>query len=97
MIEFSESVDVDQFNFTTGNDEPGRDPVSWRLEASQDNASWTLLHSVSKFATPTSRRTRTEWFTTLLPQDVEEEEGNCMEDEAEEEAGARTSFRYFRF
>lgn len=57
VLDFGTSVTVDGYGFTTANDADGRDPVSWTMEGSLDNASWFLLDTVTGFPTPTARFT----------------------------------------
>ena len=40
-----ESAFISGYQFITGNDSPERDPVSWTLYGSDDNASWTVVDS----------------------------------------------------
>jgi hypothetical protein len=54
---------ADSFRFATANDESGRDPLQWAVEGSNDNSTWTALHTQSTNATvPTARLTFTERF-----------------------------------
>lgn len=46
--------------FFTANDAPGRDPVQWTLEGSNDQSSWTLIEKVDfDYPTPEARNTNT--------------------------------------
>ncbi|GAA2642583.1 GH92 family glycosyl hydrolase [Paractinoplanes durhamensis] len=36
---------VDHYALTSGNDEPGRDPVDWELQGSADGVTWTTIDS----------------------------------------------------
>jgi autotransporter-associated beta strand protein len=58
LFTFPTPTGVDSYTFTTANDAPERDPVSWTLEGSNDLATWSLLHNVTGFATTTSRLTQ---------------------------------------
>ena len=41
-------VSISGYQFTTGNDAPERDPVSWKLYGSNDNINWTVIDSKEK-------------------------------------------------
>jgi hypothetical protein len=43
VFNFGSPVSVHHYGFTTANDVPGRDPVRWRFEGSNDGVNWTLL------------------------------------------------------
>ena len=65
VIDFGVSVRVvaDAFRFATANDEIGRDPLQWAVEGSNDNTTWTSLHTQSTNAdVTTSRKTYTPLF-----------------------------------
>lgn len=47
VIQFPASVTFDSYSWVTGNDEPGRDPISWRLEVSSDGTTWTTVDTRS--------------------------------------------------
>ena len=54
---------VDAFRYATANDVPGRDPVRWTFEGSNDSTNWTILHTQSTDATITDTRfTYTQTF-----------------------------------
>jgi len=65
IIEFPSPVSPTSYRFTTANDVDGRDPVSWKLEGSQDGSTWTILDEVFDYATTNSRKTATPWFDIL--------------------------------
>jgi hypothetical protein len=49
-------VTFDRYQFITGNDVPERDPVTWTLEGSNDDANWQLIELVDfVYPTPTTR------------------------------------------
>eukprot|EP00929_Paragymnodinium_shiwhaense_P067603 TRINITY_DN339_c1_g1_i3.p1 TRINITY_DN339_c1_g1~~TRINITY_DN339_c1_g1_i3.p1 ORF type:complete len:459 (+),score=149.06 TRINITY_DN339_c1_g1_i3:116-1378(+) len=55
-------VEASHFRFTTANDATERDPVGWKFEGSKDCKKYELLHSLSKYRTPTARFSPTQWF-----------------------------------
>lgn len=52
-------VAIGAYSITSGNDEPGRDPKNFNIEASNDRQNWTRLHEVTNaiFALRTLTRT----------------------------------------
>ena len=52
-----------KYRWATGNDFSERDPVSWVVEGSQNNTSWTVLHTVTGYETPITRGAYTADFT----------------------------------
>jgi hypothetical protein len=57
VLDFGAPVAADGYTWATANDGEGRDPVSWRVEGSQDQVHWVPLHIVTDYATPTARNT----------------------------------------
>ncbi|RYD77612.1 MAG: hypothetical protein EOP84_15325, partial [Verrucomicrobiaceae bacterium] len=57
VFTFPARTTIDGYTFATANDSPERDPVSWRLEGSEDGSSWTLLDDISGYSTTTARVT----------------------------------------
>jgi predicted alpha-1,2-mannosidase len=57
---------VDHYALTSGNDEPGRDPVDWELQGSADGSTWTTVDARSgqKF----DKRGQTLTYQTKDPQ-----------------------------
>jgi len=53
------------YTWATANDVPNRDPVRWRLDVSQDNATWTILDnkSTADETITTSRKTYVQDYT----------------------------------
>lgn len=47
LIRFPEAVTFDSYRWTTGNDVPGRDPISWRVEVSSDGVAWITVDTRS--------------------------------------------------
>ncbi len=62
VFTFPAPVTIDSYTFATANDSPERDPVSWRLETSQDGSSWARVDEVNNHAVPTTRLTYQQWF-----------------------------------
>ncbi len=63
IIDFGSARTATQFTFSTANDEESRDPVRWRLQGSNDNSTWTTLHTQSTdYATTTTRFQQQSWF-----------------------------------
>lgn len=73
QIDFGSQRAIDGFRYVTGADVPGRDPIQWILEGSNDNSTWVTLHRQATDASiTTSRTTYTQNFyltrnTGLLP------------------------------
>jgi hypothetical protein len=59
QIDFGSRRTVDGFRYITGGDVNGRDPVQWILEGSNDNSTWTTIHTQSTDASITTSRTTT--------------------------------------
>jgi len=58
IFEFGSAARVASYEWVTCHDDPQRDPVSWQIEARQATTdAWTLLHSISNYATTSSRNT----------------------------------------
>merc|ERR1719313_2503708 len=75
LFSFPNPVAATQFSMTTANDEPGRDPVSWKLEASEDGDNFTLVHEMSNGDQdmPMERQTETKWFQLMTSDDLQDE------------------------
>ncbi|MDQ8190704.1 discoidin domain-containing protein [Roseibacillus persicicus] len=56
VLDFGAPVTADGYRFATANDATERDPVSWTLEGSNDNSSWTLIHEQLDNPTTTLRK-----------------------------------------
>lgn len=48
VFDFGAPQLVTGYRWTTGNDEPQRDPVAWRLEGSDDGVNWIVVDSVDR-------------------------------------------------
>lgn len=59
ILDFGSAKITTGYRWATGNDATERDPVSWVVEGSADNANWTVLDTRTNYATPTARRTFT--------------------------------------
>lgn len=59
MWDFGAAVALDEYRWYTADDADTRDPVSWVVEASDDPDAWwwTTVHTVTDYATTTSRNT----------------------------------------
>ena len=47
----------DGYRWSTANDGPGRDPISWTIHTSTDNVNWTLRHTVTNATITGTRET----------------------------------------
>lgn len=43
IIDFADTVSIDRYDWATGNDVSGRDPVRWTLEGSADGTNWEMI------------------------------------------------------
>lgn len=59
IFQFAAPVTVDRYRFATAGDEPGRDPLKWKFDGSNDGITWTLLDQRSSYPVPTNRNTFT--------------------------------------
>ena len=59
VFEFAAPVTIDRYRFATAGDEPGRDPLKWKFDGSNDGITWTLLDQRSSYPVPTNRNTFT--------------------------------------
>jgi GLEYA domain/F5/8 type C domain len=57
QIDFGSQRAIDGYRYMTGADVPGRDPVQWILEGSNDNSTWTTIQRQDTDATITASRT----------------------------------------
>lgn len=56
-------TEISFFSYTTANDEPNRDPVSWQIYKSVDNGlNWELIQTVTNAEITSSRKTETQLF-----------------------------------
>jgi hypothetical protein len=52
IFQFAAPVTIDRYRFATAGDEPGRDPVKWTFEGSDDGVAWTLLDQRNNYPVP---------------------------------------------
>ena len=57
------SISFDSYYYVTGNDVPGRDPISWTLETSNDNSTWKVVDTQTDVSITDSRKAATQVFT----------------------------------
>lgn len=62
QIELPAAEALNSYTFTSGNDEPERDPQQWRLEGSADGKTWSILDEM-KDQKPFASRGETKRFT----------------------------------
>lgn len=55
LYTFSTAQTFTGYRWATANDAVERDPITWTVEGSNNNSTWTVLHTVTNF-TPTSTR-----------------------------------------
>lgn len=68
-VEFEEAVSLTHFTITSGNDTPGRDPVDWQIQGSDDGITFTPIftHTGSSIWT---ERNQTALVTLTSPSDA---------------------------
>ncbi|GAA5482337.1 discoidin domain-containing protein [Haloferula sargassicola] len=65
-FDFGSEVEIDGYNFATGGDTatfPNRNPISWRLEGSNDGTTWTILDRQLDYPTVAANSTFESGFT----------------------------------
>lgn len=67
IFTFPAATTIDAYRFATANDAPERDPVSWTLEGSDDQGTWTLIDAVDNYPTTTDRLTYQPFALTTTP------------------------------
>lgn len=65
VFDFTTPVTTDRYRFATSSDEPGRDPVSWTLEGSEDGMTWLVIDQRTSHPTSTTREAYEDYF--VLP------------------------------
>ncbi|CAK9110718.1 Protein disulfide-isomerase (PDI) (Cellular thyroid hormone-binding protein) (Prolyl 4-hydroxylase subunit beta) [Durusdinium trenchii] len=65
VIKMPKPVLIDSFSFRTALSDEQLDPVEWRLEASNDQSTWKVLHSQeTSYHPPRRRNGQASWFDT---------------------------------
>jgi hypothetical protein len=67
QLEFYNPIVLGGYTFTSANDADGRDPLNWRLEASNDGSNWTVLDRRENEDFRARRETRTFTFANSTP------------------------------
>lgn len=62
VIDYGAPVTATAYRFATANDGADRDPVSWRLEGSQNGTSWAVVDERSNQTVPADRKT---WLAAM--------------------------------
>jgi hypothetical protein len=57
VYDFATTQDVTGYRWCTGNDSDDRDPVTWLVQGSHDNALWQTLDGKTNYTVPTARKT----------------------------------------
>ena len=57
---------INSYEWYTGDDSVNRDPMSWKILASNDNVNFTTQHTVTDNATTTSRKTNVGTFNFTM-------------------------------
>lgn len=65
VLDYGQPVTATAYRFATANDGSNRDPVSWRLEGSQNGATWALVDERANQMVPTDRKTWLAGMPTL--------------------------------
>ena len=55
-FQFADAINLSGYRWYTANDDATRDPVAWRLLASNDGVSWTTIDKVTGYNPPTDRK-----------------------------------------
>lgn len=64
-IDNVEPVQFDSYYYTTANDVPGRDPITWNLYVSNDNSTWNLIDSRTNEIITDTREVSTQFFNIM--------------------------------
>lgn len=65
MLDYGTAVAATGYRLATANDAQERDPVSWRVEGSQNGTAWALVDEQSNVSVTTQRETWLAPFATL--------------------------------
>ncbi|MCF7731706.1 MAG: discoidin domain-containing protein [Akkermansiaceae bacterium] len=63
VFSFSAPTTIDSYRFATGGDAIERDPLSWNLEGSDDQFTWTFIDIIKDFPVTTDRQA---WVPTMV-------------------------------
>lgn len=63
LYTFSTAQTFTGYRWATANDSPDRDPITWTVEGSNNNSTWTILHTVTNYSPTASRRTYVDPWT----------------------------------
>ncbi len=63
QFDFGSPVQINGYRWWTANDAPNRDPVSWLIQRSSNNISWTTVHTVTNASITTTRQSLVGTFT----------------------------------
>lgn len=67
LFDIPERIIFSQYSYVTGNDSNERDPITWKLEYSDDGTKWAVASEVANATITTSRRAETQkWDATIL-------------------------------
>lgn len=62
------AADITAFQYTTANDSPNRDPISWKIYASDNGTDYTLISMETDASVTDSRNTDTQIFENHVPE-----------------------------
>ena len=57
LYTFSTAQTFTGYRWATANDSDDRDPITWTVEGSNNNSTWTTLHTVTNYAPTATRNT----------------------------------------
>ena len=67
VIDFKKTIMADGFYYVTGNDRPGRDPISWEVWISLDGTNYSLVNTTTNASITPDRNTNTQTFPLSSP------------------------------
>lgn len=77
LVQFPHYMKLEEFCFSTAQDEPECDPIHWILEGAEMGGTWSLLvSSLDEHSVPLRRGSSTVWFPMLPARDARDE-GRC--------------------
>lgn len=80
LFDFGAPVAADGYQWATANDMPSRDPISWVVEGSNDNAAWVTLDAQNNYPVTTTRLTYLPNFSLTEPNPLVFRKGRDMSD-----------------